>query len=238
MTLLTSAQLARRSPRERRRGHRLPIIICGGLLAAAAIAAVAYLLWPTWRAEDASAPAHIPVSIANTLFNVPTKAFRIKLQQHSGPQERVDLNFDYPSLEAPAHARHVSSDNVGEAPQPIDRIFLSIAAHHDALSPEQRLRTIYPRYLSPAPPVVQDGLVTRAFKDGSPYGNEDLFSASEPMLVTRCTRDGITPGMCLSERRIQGADLIFRFPRQWLAQWRQVAGAMERLTAQLYGTGK
>jgi hypothetical protein len=41
--------------------------------------------------------------------------------------------------------------------------------------------------------------------------------------------------MCLSERRIGGADLTFRFPRQWLAQWRDVAGAMERLTQQLRG---
>jgi hypothetical protein len=41
--------------------------------------------------------------------------------------------------------------------------------------------------------------------------------------------------MCLSERRIEGADLIFRFPRSWLAQWRDVATAMERLSAQMYG---
>jgi hypothetical protein len=39
--------------------------------------------------------------------------------------------------------------------------------------------------------------------------------------------------MCLAERRIGGADLTFRFPRAWMAQWRDVAEAMERLTAQL-----
>jgi hypothetical protein len=54
-------------------------------------------------------------------------------------------------------------------------------------------------------------------------------------MVARCTRDAATPGMCLSERRVDGADLTFRFPRSWLAQWRDVAGAMERLTAQLRG---
>jgi hypothetical protein len=42
--------------------------------------------------------------------------------------------------------------------------------------------------------------------------------------------------MCLSERRIDGADLTFRFPRSWLARWREVANAMERLTAQVHGT--
>ena len=33
--------------------------------------------------------------------------------------------------------------------------------------------------------------------------------------------------------RTDGADLTFRFPRTWLAQWRDVANAMERLTARM-----
>ena len=119
--------------------------------------------------------------------------------------------------------------------QPIDRLFLSISAHHDTLAPDTRVRTIYPRYLEQAASPEQDGLTMRAFKDGSPYGNEDLFFASSPVLNARCSRDGATPGMCLSERRIDGADLTFRFPRNWLSQWREVAGAMDTLTAQLRG---
>jgi hypothetical protein len=75
----------------------------------------------------------------------------------------------------------------------------------------------------------------RAFRDGSPYANEDLFVAGAPGLNARCTRDDVTPGMCLSERRVDGADLTFRFPRSWLSQWRDVANAMNRLTAQLQG---
>jgi hypothetical protein len=129
---------------------------------------------------------------------------------------------------------------VEEAMQPIDRIFLSIAAHHDALAPELLASTIYPHYLDQAQaPQVQvpaaDGLTMQGFRDGSPYGNEDLFSADAPKLVARCTRDGETPGMCLSERRIGGADLTYRFPRSWLAQWRDVANAMDRLTADMHG---
>jgi hypothetical protein len=75
----------------------------------------------------------------------------------------------------------------------------------------------------------------RAFRDGSPYANEDLISASAPGFNARCTRDGLTPGMCLSETRVDGADLTFRFPRSWLAQWRDVANAINRLTAQMQG---
>ncbi len=223
-------------PRPIRRSRRKPVapILIGSLIAVAAIAAVAWLLWPTWQSGRAGDPDRIPVSVGASLFNVPTHAFRRKVQKHSGPQERVDLAYNYPSLVASDVPRHVSFENFDEAAQPIDRIFLSIQAHHDALSPETRLRTIYPRYTDQVMPA-QDGLTTRPFRDSSPYSREDLFVGDGSALVARCTRDAATPGMCLSERRIGGADLTFRFPRAWLAQWRDVGDAMDTLTAQLSG---
>jgi hypothetical protein len=214
----------------------IPIML-GSVIAAGATALVAYLLWPTWGPGASSGPARLPVSVGATLFNVPTAAFRMKIQRHSGPQERVDLSFTFPSLEPPDAPKHVSSDTVEEAVQPIDRIFLSISAHHDSLAPDTRVRTIYPHYLEQASSPGQDGLTMRAFRDGTPYSNEDLFFANTPGLNARCTRDATTPGMCLSERRIDGADLTFRFPRSWLAQWRDVANAIDRLTVQLHGPG-
>jgi hypothetical protein len=217
-----------------RRGHFIPIAL-SGVVATVAIAVVAYLLWPTWGTDLSTDPGRLPVSVGSTLFNVPIHAFRMKVQKHSGPQERVDLFFLYPSLESPEAPKHVTADTVEDAIQPIDRIFLSIAAHHNALGPEARLRTIYPRYLDPASSAMQDGLNATAFRDGTPYSGESLFVAGSPAITARCTRDASTPGMCLSERRIGGADLTFRFPRTWLAQWRDVAGAMEHLTAQLAG---
>jgi len=234
MTFFSTAEHIGRGSRERHRSHVIPIML-GCTVAAIAIALVAYLLWPTWGADASSSPARLPVSIGATLFNVPTAAIRMKIQRHSGPQERVDLSFIFPSLEAPDAPKHVSADTVEEAMQPIDRIFLSIAAHHDTLAPDTRVSTIYPRYLEQASTPGQDGLTMRAFGEGTPYSNEDLFFANTPNLTARCTRDAATPGMCLSERRVDGADLTFRFPRSWLAQWRDVANAMDRLTAQLHG---
>jgi len=211
----------------------IPIAVAGAV-AAGAFGLIAYLLWPTWEPEASSGPARLPVSIGATIFNVPTAAIRMNIQRHSGPQERVDLSFSFPSLEVPEAQKRVSASSVDEV-QPIDRIFLSIAAHHDSLAPDMRARTIYPRYLEQASTPGQDGLTMRVFRDGSPYGNEDLFFANTPNLSTRCTRDAATPGMCLSERRVEGADLTFRFPRSWLVQWRDVADAMDRLTLQLRG---
>ena len=235
MTYFSTAQALARGSRRHRRSLMIPIIVASAV-GAGAIALVAYLLWPTWGTDAASDPARLPVSIGGTLFNVPPLAIRMKIQRHTGPQERVDLNFEFPSLDVPEGPKHVSADTVEDAAmQPINRIFLSISAHHDAMAPVVRLNTIYPRYLDQAATSPQDGLTARAFHDGTPYSNEDLFLAEAPHLDARCTRDGATPGMCLSERRIGGADLTFRFPRNWLAQWRDVADAMDRLTVQLHG---
>lgn len=216
--------------------HAVPMI-AGGALAIGAIVAVAYLLWPTWGAVPLKGPERLPVSVGGTLFNVPTASVRMKIQRHTGPQERVDLAYDYPSLTPPEAPHHVSPEEIAshaeEAQQPIDRIFVSIAAHRDAMAPEQRLRTIYPRYLGNEALAVQDGLAMKSFRAGTPYDGEDLFTGDT--LAARCTRDGKTPGMCLSERRVEGADLIFRFPRSWLSQWREVAEAIEKLTLSLHG---
>lgn len=239
MTLLSTAQHIARDTRKDPRSHVI-LIIVAATVAAGAIGLVAYLLWPTWGSGSANAPSRLPVSVGGTLFNVPPPAVRRKIQRHSGPQERVDLSFMFPSLEAPEVPKHVSADTVEDKVQPIDRIFVSISAHHDSLAPDIRVRTIYPRYLEQASTPVDDALTMRAFRDGSPYANEDLFAAGAPNLnapglSARCTRDDVTPGMCLSERRVDGADLTFRFPRSWLSQWRDVANAMNRLTAQLQG---
>jgi hypothetical protein len=232
MTVFSTARLA--SFDWHRSGHILPIALATAV-GAGAIAVVAYLLWPTWGTESAGTPDRLPASVGGTLFNVPPGAIRMKIQRHSGPQERIDLSFSFPSLEPPQPQKHVSADDVDEKAQPIDRIFLSISAHHDTLAPDMRVRTIYPRYLEQASTPGDDGLIARAFRDGSPYGGEDLFLANMPSFTARCTRDAATPGMCLSERRIDGADLTFRFPRSWLTQWRAVAGGMDRLTVQLHG---
>jgi hypothetical protein len=233
MTLLSTAQHIARDTRKDPRSHMM-LIMVAAVVASGAIALVAYLLWPTWG-DASTGPERLPVSVGGTIFNAPTPAIRWKIQRHSGPQERVDLSFIFPSLESPEVPKHISADTVEEKVQPIDRIFLSISAHHDTLAPDTRLRTIYPRYLEQAATPADDGLTMRPFRDASPYANEDLFVASAPNLSARCTRDGVTPGMCLSERRVDGADLTFRFPRSWLEQWRDVANAMDRLTVQLHG---
>jgi hypothetical protein len=235
MTTLTSS-----NPSRSRRGQRryYGMALLSGLLSISAVALIAYLLWPTWRPAPPDQPMPLPISIGGTLFNIPPKAIREKVQRHSGPQERVDLSFEYPSLAPPGLPRHVNVETIEDAQDAIKRIFLSIAEHHGTMSPETRLQTIYPRYLEPTQSRAGDNLTLQAFRDGTPYEQEDLLLAREQdkQLVARCTRDRETPGTCLVERRINGADLTFRFPRQWLVHWRDVVVAMDSLINRLRST--
>lgn len=213
--------------------------LLSGLLSVSAVVLIAYLLWPTWQPMPSEQPARLPISIGGALFNIPPQAIREKVQRHSGPQERVDLSFEFPSLAPPGAPRRVSADTVEGTEDSISRIFLSIAEHHGAMAPQTRLQTIYPRYLEDKSTPGQDGLAQQAFRDGTPYEHEVLMLADAPehgaRFVARCSRDAETPGTCLSERRIGGVDLTFRFPRQWLLHWRDVASAMNRLVTQLHG---
>src|ERR1700732_4455223 len=97
MTYFSTAQPVSRSVRRHRRSLIVPIALAGAV-AVSAIGLVAYLLWPTWEADVSSDAARLPLSVGATLFNVPSMAIRMKIQRHTGPHERVDLNFEFPSL--------------------------------------------------------------------------------------------------------------------------------------------
>ncbi|HEY0219985.1 MAG TPA: hypothetical protein VGC26_09525 [Afipia sp.] len=234
----SSRTLSSRAAGRRKRHHHLIPLVTSCVIGASALAAIVWLLWPTWTFEIAGDPDRLPMMIGDTLFNVPTKSVRVKLQKRTGPQERVDLAFVYPSLTPPEAPRHVTAETVETDLPPIDRLLVSIAAHHDAMSPTERLGTIYPHYWDTNTTRLESGLTVRAFRDNSPYAGEDLVTDDSSSFVARCTRDAATPGMCLSARRIEGADLTFRFPRAWIAQWRDVSVAMERLVAWMHAARK
>jgi hypothetical protein len=205
------------------------------VLIVGAAAFVALVLWPRWPAASVApdAPA-LPVTVGGVLFNVPPAAIRMRIQRRPGTQERLDLAFLWPSLEPPdPKARPLPS----ETAPPIDRLFITIEPQASALAPHERVRMIYPRYLAETQFDGPDGLKVIAFKDGSPYQYEDLFfdPSAQPGFVARCTRPGraSTPGMCLYERRLEGADVTVRFPSEWLAGWRAVNDGIEKLFGKL-----
>ena len=196
---------------------------------------VALVLWPRWpgAAVAPDAPA-LPVTVGGVLFNVPPGAIRASAQRHSGAQERLDLAFLWPSLAPPDPSAKPAPT---EAAPPIDRLFVTIEPSSIALAPSERLKSIYPRYLSETQFDGPDGLKVISFRDGTPYQGEDLFfdAAAQPGFVARCSRPGAagTPGMCLYERRIEGADVTVRFPSDWLTGWRAVNDGIGTLMGRL-----
>ncbi|MPZ56865.1 MAG: hypothetical protein GEU91_10295 [Rhizobiales bacterium] len=229
-----------------RRGHHrrvsrglllLPLLLlCAVVVLAAAY--VSYVLWPRWPgpAVAPNAPA-LPIIVGEVTFNVPPAAIRVPVQRKPGVQERIDLAFLWPSLGPPDSAKPPLALAAHAEPKPIDRVFVTITATNGALAPAERLKTIYPRYTAQEPEPTSTGLVALSFRDGTPYQGEDLvYSASDPeRFFIRCTHDGPgpTPGTCLAERRMRSADVIVRFPREWLSDWRAVASGIDRLIVSL-----
>jgi len=219
--------------RRRRRGGMLGrtlVVLLGMIVTAFAGAPIAYMLWPQAAPIAPDAPS-LPITIGGVLFNVPPAAIRFAVQRRPGAQARIDLSFVWPSLTPPdATAKPPTTI----APGVTDRLFATIAAIDGTLPPMERLKVIYPRYTDGAPVIMPNGLSLQSFRDGSPYQGEDLIldPAAPERFLLRCTRQiGSTPPMCLHERRIAGADITLRFPRQWLSDWRAVADGIERLIA-------
>ena len=210
------------------------------LFAAATLTAaayVAYVLWPRWPDAPASLNAPLmPVIVAGVAFNIEPAAIRMAVQRHPGTQERVDLAYLWPSLTPPDPARRAAS---GAPVDPKERLFVTIASGDDTLPLMERVQTIYPRYLVAAPTAGPDGLTLRGFRDGTPYQGEELvFEQALPEhFLARCSKKGVVnSGECLLERRIGKADITFRFPREWLADWKSVAVGIDKLTARLHPT--
>ena len=229
----------RHAPR-RQHGRLLALpLLAVGVIIAAATGFIVHVLWPAWQGPPLgpNAPA-LPVTVAGVAFNVPPAAIRMSIQRQPGAHERLDLSFLWPSLQPPDGAPLPNVPTKGmPKQQSFERIFVTIAAARDSLPPAERVKTIYPRYLESEPAAGPEGLIVLPFRQGTPYQGEDLIydeTAPENFLV-RCSRNGAaaTPGMCLSVRRIGDADVTVRFLRDWLNDWRLVAGNVERLMSKL-----
>jgi len=242
-TLPSTADRARpvRRPPPRRggRGGHGPLLLPFVVFAAVALIAflyIGYVLWPRWPLAPVGLDAPpLPVTVAGVAFNVRPAAIRVGVQRRGGAHERLDLAFVWPSLEPPDPKATPSAPGA-LAPQTFERIFVTIAAAGDTLAPDERVLNIYPRYtVAEAVPGPAD-LTVLAFREGTPYQGEDLiYDAAAPGFLVRCTRNGAgpTPGTCLYERRIDAADVVVRFPRDWLGDWRTVAERVDRLIASL-----
>ena len=226
---------------QRRPAGRSPLTAPLLVFAAATLTAaayVAYVLWPRWPDAPASLNApQIPVIVAGVTFNIEPAAIRMAIQRRPGTQGRVDLAYLWPSLTPPDPALHPSP---GAPIDPNERLFVIIASGDETLPLMERVQTIYPRYLVAEPVAGPEGLTLRGFRDGTPYQGEELVfeQAAPEHFLARCSKKGVVnSGECLLERRIGKADITFRFPRDWLSDWKSVAAGIDRLMTRLHPAG-
>jgi hypothetical protein len=221
------------------RRRKVAIPVNGPLLLIAAtafisIAYIAYVLWPRWPDVPVALDApSLPITIAGVTFNIEPAAIRMTVQRKPGTQERVDLNYLWPSLQPPDPA---NKPTVGAPVNPNERLFVTITSGDTTLPLMERVQSIYPRYLVPAPTAGPDGLTLRGFRNGTPYQGEELaFESQQPAhFLARCSLRGVVnSGSCLLERRVGNADVIVRFPRDLLNDWRQVAAGIDTLMTRL-----
>jgi hypothetical protein len=220
---------------KRRRAHT-PLAAPVALFVAAIVLAVSYVgyvLWPRWADVPVSldSPA-MPIIVAGTSFTIEPAAIRMRVQRHPGTHERIDLAYVWPTLTPPDPAEKPS-----QVPASVERLFVTIQGADGTLPPMQRVETIYPRYLVSEPQAGPDGLTLRAFREDTPYKDEELVfdSAAPTHFLARCSKRGaVGPGNCLLDRRIGDADITIRFSRDWLQDWRKVADAVDALTQRLH----
>ncbi len=231
------AYVTHRRGRRRPAGHNplaAPLMAFAGAVVIAALY-IAYVLWPRWpEAPVALNAPSLPIVVAGVTFNIEPAAIREAIERRPGTQDRVDLAYLWPSLAPPDPA---VKPTLGRPVNPNERLFVTIAAGEATLPLIERVKEIYPRYLVPEPSAGPDGLTLRGFRDGTPYQGEELvFEQQAPEhFLARCSRKGVTnSGTCLLERRIGKADVTFRFPRDWLGDWKTIAAGIDRLLARLH----
>src|SRR5262249_18471799 len=144
---------AERDEHETRPTRRLSAGLLAGLACAVAfvlvaVAYVAFVLWPRQLSEMPPDAPSVPITIPRVGVNAPPAAIRKRVQRRWGAQDRIDLVFLWPSLEAPDPVTHPDKQAPSDEPHPIDRLFLTIAASDGTLAPAERMKAIYPRYIA------------------------------------------------------------------------------------------
>ncbi len=114
-------------------------------------------------------------------------------------------------------------------------VFFTFARADKKMAPADMVGLLYARFLEPGVEETEEGLIKRAFQDGSPYQGEDLYFAPPEgrAFAARCARpttpsDGL-PETCLSVFREGGLDISMRFGRPLLPRWERLAAGARAL---------
>ena len=177
-------------------------------------------------AEQVPRPVH--VIVGTVPLSVPYDLVRFPGQRRDAAVDRLEL-----VLRWPPHSASGAGQATGRAGD--TDVLIALSPPDDSLNPTRRLGAIYHRLLDPATLNAPQGLTGRRFVPDSGYEGEELFydPASPTSYFVRCAPP-ITdqPGTCLREIRLTDRlDVVYRFPRSLLGQWRRLDETISALLA-------
>lgn len=177
---------------------------------------------------------HREIVIGNNVLSVPANVIRFEKARQPGEAHRLDLYFRWPSLEGYSQA---ARDDFNNRDGRRNIVFVSIEPRMMSRDMSGRLEPIYRRLIEPAPMPGPAGLQAYRFSEAAGYANEELMvgPAAGDTYVVRClTGPAAAESLAGCERDVHfanGLSLTYRFPAQFLGEWRALDAAIRKRVA-------
>ncbi len=119
-----------------------------------------------------------------------------------------------------------------------DGLFVSIQRRGNNLTAQDRVTTIYPKYLAGASEIGPDDLSMHSFAEGTVYEGQKLYVGQQEAMPVHylCFEDGqnLAPDLCRGERPMWDRfTVIYRFHRSHLDDWRSIEETVTELQSTL-----
>ncbi|MDE2363533.1 MAG: hypothetical protein KGM42_12710 [Hyphomicrobiales bacterium] len=175
---------------------------------------------------------YVEARVGDLRLAYPAAYARFPPGRNGGRLDSLEIAATFPDLRPAGEA---TLPLTGVKPGSPALVFLSIGPAERKLDPADLVSMLYSRFLEADVVETDNGLIRRAFQDGSPYDGEDLYFAPPEgrAFAARCAKptvppDGL-PETCIAALREQGADVEMRFTTALLPQWEKLAEGMRAL---------
>ncbi|GGA82872.1 hypothetical protein GCM10011491_07890 [Brucella endophytica] len=176
------------------------------------------------------------IVIGNDVLRLPSNMIRFPAQRRDGIANRVDLYLKWPEM-AGYSAETRNDFNFATAKRQL--LFLSIESRTMSRDMSGRYQPIYSTLIEQPGKAGPTGLAIHTLRADSGYTDEELVVSSAengpPAFVARCLNENAAKGMAAPcERDIHfGKDLqlLYRFPRDLLSNWRALDEAVKTFAA-------
>lgn len=193
---------------------------------------------PNSLIEEHTSPSaavyRVQLRVGRVSLTVPANYLPYPSERSGGPRREVAFYAELPDFHG--FSDSTAEDFVGNSP---DSRVIHILITREAfdVAESARLKRIYlNEVVDPRGRPGPAGLVEYVFRSDSGYRGEDLFVGWDrgADIVMRCTQPGpdVPSPNCIREvQYAPGILLSYRFKRSHLADWRRIAGGVERLVS-------